>query len=530
MRLFTDREGQAPKENDVAEVILSSLAVKKPRKFGACWVGCKLWEELGLREFWEQRLGTHRGGIRWERVLELLVINRLCEPGSELGVHRRWFPSTAMDFLLDCDAQVAGKDRLYRCLDKIVDHKEHLQEHLCRRWQDLYGARVDVLLYDLTSTYFEGEAPEAEKAQRGYSRDHRPDCKQVLLALVVTPEGFPIAYEVLAGNRRDVTTLEEMINSVERKYGKAGRIWVFDRGVVSEENLELLRYRGGKYLVGTPRRELSRFEEHLLNKNWQLVREQVEVKLRATEGGEQYVIARSVKRRAKESAMRRRRMRKLYDSLTKLRRQVEKGQIKRYEVLLLRLGRLKERYVQVFGFVEIRYRCEGDLIGDFSFSLKRAFLKKAYRHDGVYLLRTNLTEEDPTVLWTQYIQLTEVEAVFRILKSQLGIRPIWHYTTRRIEAHIMVAFLGYCLWVSLKNKLKASSPSLTPAELLYQFEQILMVEVWFRLRDGRSICLPRITEPETAQALLLHHLGWRLPEQPPPKITGSQARHCVADL
>jgi len=529
MRLFTDREGGAPKAEDVAEVILSSLSLRRPRQFGACWVGCKLWEELGLRSFWEQALGECRGGVPWDRVLELLVVNRLSEPGSELGAHQRWFPKTAMDFLLDAGVSVAEKDRLYRCLDKILAHKEGLQKHLAERWRDLYGARLDVLLYDLTSTYFEGETAAAPKAQRGYSRDHRPDCKQVVLALVVTPEGFPISYEVFPGNRSDVTSLDEMLRSVEAKYGQIGRVWVFDRGVVSEENLALIRQRGGKYLVGTPRRQLKAFERELLGKGWQKAREQVEVKLRSGEDGDLYVLARSVKRRAKERAMRRRRMRGLYDSLRSLASAVRRGHVRRYEVLLRRLGRLEERYAPVFAFVELRYQPQGEHIEQFSFGLKRTALKRAYRYDGAYLLRSNLREEDPGRLWAQYIQLTEVEAVFRVLKTDLALRPIWHYTAERIEAHILVAFLGYCLWVALKHKLRASAPGLTPAQCLDQFGQILMVEVWFRLRDGRQICLPRITEPQEAQAMLLHQLGWRLPEQPPPRITAGQARSCVAD-
>ena len=264
MRLFTDREGQAPDAADVAEVILSSLVVRRPRRFGDCWIGCKLWEQLGLRLFWEQALGEERGAVSWAKVVELLAVNRLCAPRSELSVHEKWFPQTAMDLLLDTDASVAEKDRLYRCLDRMIGHKEALEQHLAAQWRDLFAASFDVLLYDLTSTYFEGQAVAVEQARRGYSRDHRPDCLQVLLAVIVTPEGFPLSYELLPGNVRDAATLDGALAALERKHGRARRIWVFDRGVVSEANLEQLRQRGAQYVVGTPRHQLKQYEQQLL--------------------------------------------------------------------------------------------------------------------------------------------------------------------------------------------------------------------------------------------------------------------------
>ena len=280
LRLFTDREGQVPvAADDVAEVLLSSLVVRRPRRFGDCWIGCKLWEELGLRAFWDEALGDQRGEVPWAKVVELLVVNRLCDPRSELFLHEKWFPQTAMDLLLDSTAAVAEKDRLYRALDRMVGHKEALERHLAERWRDLFGASFDVLLYDLTSTYFEGEAEGVEKAARGYSRDHRPDCVQVVIALVVTPEGFPLSYEVFEGNRADVTTLAAMLEQVEAKHGRARRIWVFDRGIVSEANLQSLRQRGGQYVVGTPRHRLRDYEQELLAGSWQQISESVQVQL-----------------------------------------------------------------------------------------------------------------------------------------------------------------------------------------------------------------------------------------------------------
>ncbi len=517
LRLFTDREGQVPvAAEDVAEVVLSSLVVRRPRRFGDCWLGCKLWEELGLLAFWEQALGEQRGEVPWAKVVELLAVNRLCEPRSELFIHEKWFAQTAMDLLLDSDAAVAEKDRLYRALDRMSAHKPALERHLAEKWRDLFGASFDVLLYDLTSTYFEGDAEEVQKAARGYSRDHRPDCAQVVLALVVTPEGFPLSYEVLEGNRADVTTLEAMLEQVEAKHGKARRIWIFDRGIVSEANLEKLRQRGGQYVVGTPRHQLEVYEKELLEGSWTQINDSVQVQLIAQEQ-ETYVLARSVERARKEEAMRWRQVRGLMRDLVRLRRSVRKATVVNPDKVLMRLGRLSERWPRAWRYVATDWK-EGQL----SWRWDRQALRLAAHRDGAYLLRTNLTDRSPETLWRMYVQLTEVEAVFRALKSELAIRPIWHWVGPRVEAHVMVAFLGYCLWVCLKQKLKAVGPGLTPWQLLDQFKRILQVEVWFKLKAGGAICLPRITQPEATQALLLHQMGWALPQQPPPRIYKDQ--------
>jgi len=516
MRLFTDREGQAPAAEDVAEVILSSLVVRRPRRFGECWIGCKLWEELGLREFWEAALAEDRGQLPWAKVVELLAVNRLCAPRSELSIHEKWFGQTAMDLLLDSDARVAEKDRLYRCLDRLLAHKEALEQHLAAKWRDLFGAEFDVLLYDLTSTYFEGEAVEVDKARRGYSRDHRPDCLQLLLAVIVTTEGFPLSYELLAGNVRDEGTLDGALEAIERKYGPARRIWVFDRGVVSEANLQTLRERGGSYVVGTPRSQLKQYEKQLLDGDWQDISAEVRVQL-LSEGSETFVLARSVARAKKEAAMRARQVRGLMRDLICLRRSIRRGTIKQPDKILMRIGRLQERWPRAWPYLQVRWQ-EGRL----SWRWDRPALRLAALRDGAYLLRTNLAAHTPAALWKLYVQLTEVESVFRALKTDLAIRPIWHWVGPRVEAHVMVAFLGYCLWVCLKHKLKSVAPSLTPWQLLDQFGRIVQVEVWFKLRAGGAICLPRITQPEPAQALLLHQLGWQLPEQPPPRIYKDQ--------
>ena len=526
MRLFSDREGSAPRSADVVEVIMSSLELRRPRMFGAAWVGCKIWEELGLGEFWRQRLADVPGDVGWEKVVELLAVNRLCAPRSELSVHEKWYPQTAMDILLDCDARVAEKDRLYRCLDKVIEHKEELEKHLAQRWKDLFGARFDVLLYDLTSTYFEGAMEGVPMAKRGYSRDGRPDCKQIVIALIVTQEGFPLTYEIFDGNRRDVTTLDEMLEAVERKYGKANRVWVFDRGIVSEENLAILRQRGGNYLVGTIKQKLNAFGQQLLEGGWDEVKGKVQVKLIPTEDGtETYVLAKSLGRKEKEHAMRHRALRGLMRDLAVIQKSLHNQTLVDPDLLMERLGRLKERWPGMHRFVSMRISKSPKL--DLRWELKRDVLEKAQARDGAYLLRTNLVGKTPQELWTQYIQLTEVEASFRALKSEIRIRPIWHWISRRISAHVMIAFLGYALWVGLKHRLRAIAQSMTPWQLLDQFGRIQLIEVWFDTRDGRRICLPRITQPEAVQRLLLAQLRWSLPQQPPPRIYNSSLKNVV---
>lgn len=511
-RLFTDREACAPGDPDVVEVRLSSFAVKAPRRFGDCWVGCQLWAELDLDRFWQEALAQEAGAVPWEKVLELLVVNRLLAPRSELFVHEKWFGQTAMDLLLDTDASVADKDRLYRCLDRLLAHKAALEQHLAARWKDLFGASFDVLLYDLTSTYFEGQAQGVPQARRGYSRDHRPDCKQLLIALIVSAEGLPLTYEIFPGNRLDRSTLSQVLDAVEGKYGKARRVWVFDRGVVSEENLQLLRERGAHYLVGTPKSQLKVYQQRLVAGTWQEVSPEVEVQL-LPEAQEVYVLCRSRRRRDKERAIRQRRLRGLIGDLRALRRRLQQGRLKDPELIQQQLGRLQERHPQAWRW--LRWELQGNQL---DWDWDRAAFQAAAQTEGAYLLRAHWTEKDPARLWQTYVQLTEAEAAFRTLKSEVKVRPIWHWLERRVEAHVLVAFLGYCLWVCLRKKAQRIAPSLTPWQILAQLGQIALVEVWFELRDGRQICLPRITQPEPVQALLLQQLNWQLPQQPPPRI------------
>lgn len=515
-RLFADREGAAPAADDVIEIRLSSLRVREPRRFGDCWAGCRLWQELGLDAFWQQRLGNERGEVPWAKVLELLAVNRLLDPRSELFVHEKWFPQTAMDVLLDCDFAVAHKDRLYRCLDRIVEHKGELEQHLASKWKDLFGASFDIILYDLTSTYFEGSAEGVTKAKRGYSRDHRPDCKQLVIALVVTAEGFPLTYEIFDGNKIDSTTLKHIVEAVEGKHGKARRVWVFDRGITTEDNLKWLRERGACYLVGTPKPQLKAFEQHLTETDWQKASSEVEVKL-CPNDNDVYVLARSQGRVQKEHAMRRRVLKACVRDLIKLKRSVARGSIKDGKLIERRIAHLEERHRPMWKFLKhCRYDETKQCI---EWEWNREKWQAAVNRDGAYLLRAHWPgQHSAAELWQTYVQLTEAEAAFRTMKSEIKVRPIWHQLGHRVEAHIMVAFLGYAMHVCLKKLAARKAPSLTSWQVLQHLRKIALVDVEFDTADGRSITLPRITIPEKEQAALLLQLGWTLPEQPPPRI------------
>jgi len=506
---------------DGVQVKLKEMELRRPRAFGSYWLGCELWRQLGLGTFWEERLGGGREEVPWAKVLELLVVSRLVSPGSEFRLHRQGFDQSAMGDLLGSSFAVAEKDRLYRCLDRIVEHKAALFDHLRQRWQDLFQARFDILLYDLTSTYIEGQGEEIPKAQYGYSRDHRFDCRQVVIALVVTPEGFPLAYEVMEGNTSDRTTLRGFLAKVEEQYGQARRVWVMDRGIPTEEVLEEMRTPGREifYLVGTPRGKIQQYEKQWLELPWQKVRESVEVKLFAEEG-ELYVLAKSAGRRAKERAIRRRKLVVLLKTLRKLRRSAPTR-----DQLLLRIGAAKKQAGRAFGFLTLRLPQEKEEVSrrTFSFRVDQEKLRKAELRDGHYLLRSNLVSENPSVLWECYIQLTRVEAAFRALKSELGLRPIYHQVEERVEAHILVAFLAYALSVTLKQRLLAWAPGLTPRAVLEELTTLQMLDVCLPTTDGRWLIMPRYTQPEAEQMLLLHQLHLALPSQPAPRIKPAES-------
>ncbi|MEP7309155.1 MAG: IS1634 family transposase [Acidobacteriota bacterium] len=499
------------------QVKLSGLELRRARAFGDCWLACELWRRLGLEEFWAERLPAGREEVPWEKVLRLLVVNRWIAPGSEFRVHRQWFVDSAMDELLGVDFAVAEKDRLYRCLDRLLAHKQDLFVWLRQQWADLFHADFEVLLYDLTSTYFEGEMEHNPKAKRGYSRDGRPDCLQVVIALVITTEGFPLAYEVMDGNTSDRTTLRGFLDKIEHTHGKAKRLWVMDRGIPTEAILAEMRdpARPVSYLVGTSKSKITQYEKKWLALPWQKVRDSVDVKLFTT-NGELYVLAKSTGRQGKETAMRRKRLVRLLRKLRAMRHSLPSR-----DRLLMRLGAAKTDAGRAFGFVRIDVPGEQQPVTrtTFQFRVDKDKLKAAELRDGHYLLRSNLTDEDPAVLWTRYVQLTQIEAVFRSLKSDLRVRPIHHQLEHRADAHILIAFLAYCLQVTLKQQLVAHAPGLTPTTVLEKLATIQMIDVCIPTTDGRWLILPRYTQPDTDTKMLLHQLNIELPAQPPPRIT-----------
>jgi len=501
------------------QVRLDEFELRRPRQWGACWVGCRLWDQLTLDEFWRERLPDSREGTCWRHVLETLTVYRLIDPGSEWRLHRQWFANSAMADLLAEDFGLAQKDHLYRCLDKVLEHRPALFEHLRRRWEDLFGAKFEVLLYDLTSTYFESAPPfaQGDKRQHGYSRDKRPDCVQVVIALVVTPEGFPLAYEVMAGNTADKTTLRGFLAKIETLYGKAERVWVMDRGIPTEEVLAEMRRSDPPvhYLVGTPKGRLSRYEKELLEQPWQAVREGVQVKL-LSQAGELYVLAESQDRVNKERAMRRRQLKGLVQRLQEL-----ASMALTRDQLLLKLGAAKNQYPAAWRLVAMQVPDKESKMHPplFTFALRRDKLRQVRRREGRYLLRSNLSAQGPEKLWQFYMQLTQVEAAFKDLKDDLSLRPIFHSSEQRIEAHIFVCFLAYCLHVSLRACLRPLAPGLTARSLLEKFAAIQMLDVHFPTSDGRELVFCRYTQPEPDHKMILAQLGWDLPPQSPPRIT-----------
>ena len=512
-------EGILP-DASIVRLKLSELRLCRPRQWGACWLALLLWQELQLDRFWAARLPASRKGTRWDLELFVLVAYRLLAPGSEWRLHREWFERTALADLLGADFGLAEIHKLYRCHDRLLEHKEALFDHLTGRWRDLFNARFDLLLYDLTSTYFEAEPPfpEGDKRRFGYSRDHRPDCVQVVIALVITPEGLPLAYEILSGNTSDKTTLRDFLARIERQYGKARRIWLMDRGIPTEDVLAEMRQADPpvQYLVGTPKGRLTRLERDLLGKPWQEARPGVQIKL-LPKDGELYVFAQSLDRVAKERGMRRRQLKGLWARLKDLHRM--SVNLTRDE-LLIKLGQAKAKAPAGWRLVEIEVDAK---LAAFRYALDRNKLRQARRREGRYLLRSNLTEGDPATLWSYYLQLVQVEEAFRTLKGDLAVRPIHHQEPWRIEAHIFIAFLAYCLHVTMGRRLKALAPGLTSRSLIEKFAAVQMIDVSIPTTDGRELQLTRYTQPEPELTLLLDRLRLELPDQPPPKITAAQA-------
>ena len=518
-----------PPEDDpqVARVLLNKVRLERTRQFGACYLGLELWKRLELDHFFEEAIDEAPADVPWSRIAALLTINRLCAPGSELAVEQRWYPSTALDDLLGIEEGKINDTRLYRCLDQILPHKTKLEGHLKERYGSLFGAEFDVLLYDLTSTYVEGAAEDNPMMRRGYSRDHRPDCEQMVIALIVNSEGFPFSYETFDGNRADVSTVETILRMVERKYGKARRIWIFDRGIVSEENLAAIRKRGGQYLVGTPRRQMKRFEAELVKEDWTRVRPEVEVKKVAIPQGEEtYILCRTAGRREKEKAIRERFCSRMEEALKRLEKTMVTGRLKNRNLMERRLGKIQARHPAVNDLYEISLRETGAGVR-LSWHMREDRRRWHESREGAYLLRTNLQAETPEELWSKYMQLTEAEASFRALKSELSIRPLFHQKERRVKAHVMVAFLGYALWVTLKHLLQrrpalipkpaaadvGNTQPLTPMQALALLSKLHSGDIVLPTTDGREIRLRRVTEPTAEQKSLLDLLGSSLPDR-----------------
>ncbi len=514
-------EGMVSDES-IVRLKLSQLRLERPRQWGGCWLALTFWRELKLDEFWAGRLVPSRKGTRWDEVLAILTVYRLLSPGSEWRLHRQWYRGSALADLLGADETI-DEQVLYRCHDRLLEHKQALFDHLTGRWRDLFNVTFDVLLYDLTSTYFEIDPPlsDGDKRQFGYSRDRRSDCVQVVIALVVTPQGFPLAYEVLPGNTADNTTLKDFLSRIEKQYGKARRVWLMDRGIPTEEVLEQMRTSDPpvQYLVGTPKGRLTALERALAEQPWAQAREKVRVKLLAQDE-ELYVFAESADRIAKERAMRRRQLKWLWNRLKQL------STMRRLtrESLLMKLGAAQNKAPAAWRLVTVEMAVQG---ASFGFWLKRRKLREVRRREGRYLLRTNLTESDPAKLWDYYLQLVAVEEAFKTLKGDLSIRPIFHRDEKRIEAHIFIAFLAYCLHVTLGHRLKHLAPGLTTRSVLEKFCVVQMIDVLVPTTDGREVNLTRYTQPEPELKLLLEKLKLTLPAQPPPKITAAQAARAL---
>jgi transposase len=527
LKLFPSHVEPPADDPQVARVLVNQVRLERTRQFGACYLGLELWRRLDLDRFFEQAVDSDPADVPWSRVAALLAINRLCAPGSELAIEQRWYPSTALDDLLGIEEGKINDTRLYRCLDRILPYKTALERHLKDRYGALFGAEFDVLLYDLTSTYVEGAAEKNPMMRRGYSRDHRPDCEQMVIALIVNSEGFPFSYETFDGNRADVSTMETILRMVERKYGKARRIWVFDRGIVSEENLAAIRKRGGQYLVGTPRSQMKRFEAELLKDDWTQVRPEVKVKKVAIPQAEEtYILCRTDGRQEKEKAIRNRFSSSMEKALQGLQKTIARGRLKDRNKMERRLGKIQARHPSVNDLYDVSLRDTAEGVRLF-WQMKEERKNWREAREGAYLLRTNLQAETADDLWSKYMQLTEAEASFRALKSELSIRPLFHQLEPRVKAHVMVAFLGYALWVTLKHLLKrraaiVPTPSASEVENVQPFSPMRALSLLSTLQsadivlpttDGREIRLRRITEPTAEQKSLLQQLGLPLPDR-----------------
>jgi transposase len=497
-------------------VDVTQVQVERLRRFGDVFLALAVWKRLKLDTIFEKLSLRGREEIGWDLVACILSIARLCEPSSDLAVAERWYAKTAMDDLLGVSVDKINDDRLYRALDKILPYREKVCEGLQKRYTDWFGTKFDFLLYDITSVYFEGLAERNEQAKRGYSRDKRPDCAQVCIGLVVTMEGLPVGYEVFDGNRGDVTTLEDIVDLMEGKYGKARRVWVFDRGVVSEDNIELLRERGAKYVVGTPKTMLKQFEAELTKKKWVEVQPGVEVKMVAhpDHGTERFILCRSQKRKEKERGILQRQVERLEKKLEQIQQSIYKGKLRSPAVAERRIGRWLGRYSRAEKLLDTRVVVKNGRVIDMVITRRDEYEQWSQLAHGAYLLRTNLEEEDPKLLWKMYIQLNQVEQAFRVSKSDLGIRPIFHQKKERVQAHIFICFLALAMWKSLELWMSSKGLGTCARRLIEEMKEIRSLDVVLPVQGRNPIRLRVVGKPEKHVQVLLHMLGLRLPNRP----------------
>lgn len=504
-------------------VRLDKVRVERSRRFGDVWLGWMLWRALGLSELWEQLLPEGREEVPWSTMAAISVIARLCEPSSELHIAEDWYRKTALEDLLRVPVEKVNETRVYRVLDELLPHKDALERHLKEKMGTLFDVKYDLLLYDVTSTYFEGEAKGIKMAKRGYSRDHRPDCKQVCIALVVTREGLPLGYELFDGNTVDVTTVKKVVETMEEKYGKSDRVWVMDRGMISQKNLAFLRKGQRRYVIGTPKSLLKQFERHILNEeDWETIREGLQIKkVEGPDSQDAFIVCRSQARAAKEKAMHDRFAKRIEASLTKLcsrlgqsKKTIAVGTVER------QIGRILQRNQRAAKAFVIKLEASTDVASGLRLRWERdsAWSEWASQSEGCYILRSNIRDWKPEELWRTYIQLTHAEAAFRIQKSDLVIRPIWHWTEDRVKAHIFVCFLAYVLWKTLEQWQSRAGLGNSPRTLLEELGHIQSVDVILPTKQGRELKLRCVVRPDRAQTLLLQRLGLSLPQRLTPSM------------
>lgn len=500
-------------EPEWIEVNIRGVRTERVRDFGDIWLALELLKRLGLLEFFHEAIPAGTEKIRWADLACVLTVARFCQPSSELYIAEHFYGHTALADLMGIADDMVYDNRLYRALDKLLPHKEALEKHLKQRFGELFNIDYDLLLYDVTSTYFEGEAKGNRQAKRGYSRDNRPDCKQVCIALVVTKEGIPLGYEVFAGNRHDSTTVEEIVEKMEARYGAADRIWVMDRGMTSDENIDFLKQGNRRYIIGTPKSMLKKFERELLGDDWQEVHKGLEVKKCASPEGakETFILCRSTSRKEKDHAILERFMGRIEKELEKIQTSCQTGRLKDPAIAERRIGRLLERNSRAAGLFDIK------VVNQNNNGLAIVWRKVSDRQNwqqltqGCYMLRSNVADWSAEELWKAYIHLTDVEAAFRIQKSDLVLRPIWHQIEKRVQAHILVCFLAYVLWKCLSQMCTRSGLGNEPRKVIDELKRIKLTDVILPTKKGVEIRLPCVSKPDAHQQILLQHLGLKLP-------------------